>query len=365
MKTKLLLSAAVLLSSTILTPLTAAAHENDKTAPHAMGHAPLGVKADHRHKKGEWMLSYRNMTMDMEGSRDGTTALTPETIATTVANPFFGAAGQPPTFRVVPIQMSMDMHMVVGMYGLTDRVTLMAMTSYVKNDMDHLTFMGGMGTAVRGGFTTQSKGWGDSSVLAIVGLDDGSKHTRQINLNVGLTLPTGSTSETDQILTPMGATPSPRLPYPMQLGTGTYDFTPGLTYFDRQGKIGWGAQASARVPLGENSDGYKRGNMGSATAWLAYEPAYWISFSGRLKAQSQGAILGQDPLIMAPVQTADPDNHGGQTLDALFGVNLAGQTGALRGQKLAIEYGLPLSRDLNGPQLETDNTLMIGWQKSF
>lgn len=354
-----------LFAATALTPTMANAHENDKTAPHAMGHAPLGVKGDHRHKKGEWMLSYRFMTMDMEGTRDGTAALTPDQIATGEANPFFGMPGQPPTLRVVPTKMRMNMHMVGGMYGLTDRITLMGMTSYRDNDMDHITYMGAMGTTVRGEFNTQSKGFGDSTLAAIIGLDSGGKRTRQINLNLGLSLPTGSVTQTDQILTPMGGMPSPRLPYPMQLGTGTVDALSALTYFDRKDKIGWGAQANVRVPLGENSDGYKPGEQFDASVWAAYEPAYWVSFSGRVKAETKGAISGRDAVIVAPVQTADPANHGGDIVDILFGINLAGQTGALRGHRLALEYGIPVLRDLNGPQLETDSTLTLGWQKAF
>ena len=349
----------------ICNPVTAAAHENDTSAPHAMGHAPIGVMADHRHKKGEVMTSYRFMTMDMDGNRDGRDSLSPQTIATTVPNTFFGAPMQPPTLRVVPLQMQMNMHMVGAMYGLSDRITLMGMTSYSDNEMDHVTFMGGMGASIRGNFTTASKGFGDSTIAAIIGLDDGAKPTRQINLNLGLSLPTGSNTETDQILTPMGGTPSPRLPYPMQLGSGTYDLKPAVTYFDRAGKIGWGTQASARLPLGDNDEGYRAGPRVDATAWIAYEPGYSVSFSGRLKAWSQDDISGRDAAIAAPVQTADPANHGGEQVQALLGVNLAGQTGALRGHRLALEVGVPIYRNLNGPQLETDSVVTLGWQKAF
>jgi len=343
----------------------ALAHENDSDAPHALDHAPIGVMADHRHDKGEWMLSYRYMTMNMDGSRDGTNRLTPDEIATTVPNRFFGTPGQPPTLRVVPTNMRMDMHMFGAMYGLTDRITLMGMISYVTKDMDHLTYMGSMGTNTLGRFTTKADGFGDSYITAIIGLDDGSNPKRQINLNVGLSLPTGSNEETDQILTPMGGTPSPRLPYPMQLSTGTYDLKSALTYSDRKGKMGWGVQASARVPLGQNDEGYKFGERIEGTVWAAYEAAYWVSLSGRLKASSQGQIDGIDPFIVAPVQTADPDNQGGEQVEALFGINLVGQHGALRGHRLALEVGLPLYRDLNGPQLETDSTVTLGWQKAF
>ena len=63
----------------------------------ASDHAPIGVMVDHRHKKGEVMVSYRYMRMNMDGSRIGTDPVTPEQIATTVPNRFFGTPGQPPT----------------------------------------------------------------------------------------------------------------------------------------------------------------------------------------------------------------------------------------------------------------------------
>lgn len=343
----------------------ALAHEDGRAGAHAQDHAPIGVMADHRHKTGEWMISYRYMTMHMEGSRDGRRALSPDEIVTTIANPFAGLDGQPPTLRVVPTDMKMDMHMVGAMYGLSDTITLMGMTSYLENDMNHLTYLGGMGATVRGEFETTTTGFGDSSIGAIIGLDDGAKQGRQINLNLGLSLPTGSNSQTDQILTPMGDTPTTRLPYPMQLGTGTFDFTPGLTYFDRARKMGWGTQVSSRVPLADNAEGYKFGNRVEGTAWLSYEPEYWLSFSARVKARAQGQIKGQDSAIVAPVQTADIQNSGGETVEALIGVNLVGQTGILKGHRLALEYGLPVHRNLNGPQLETDSILTVGWQKAF
>jgi len=349
----------------MLWPATALAHEDDKTAPHAMNHAPIGVMADHRHRKGEWMLSYRYMTMEMEGNRDGTTSLSADQIVSETPNRFFGSPMQPPTLRVVPESMQMDMHMVGAMYGLSDRVTLMGMTSYVSREMDHVTYQGGMGTTVLGNFTTKSDGQGDSSIGAIIGLGAGFEKASQVNLNLGLTLPTGSIKQTDQILTPMGTTPSPRLPYPMQLGTGTFDIKAGLSYLDRNGPVGWGAQANSRIPTAKNDEGYAFGNSFDATAWLSYEPAYWISMSGRVEARTQGDIKGIDSLIAAPVQTADSDNFGGQSLTVFGGVNMVGQTGALRGHRLAFEVGVPVYRDLNGPQLETDLIFTAGWQKAF
>lgn len=354
------LACASLTFSTFSGP--AFAHDGDGgKVNYATDHAPIGVMADHRHKQGEWMVSYRYSYMDMEGNRDGTASLSPETIATTVPNRF----GMPPTLRVVPIQMDMNMHMAGAMYGLSDRITLMGMGMYMSNDMDHVTFAGMAGDTRLGEFTTGSSGFGDMTLGAIIGLDDGSTAHRQINLGLAVSLPTGSTTEADTVLTPMDTSPQLRLPYPMQLGSGTWDAKPSLTARTRFGRWSVGGQTSAVIRLEKNEEGYKLGDKLEGTAWLAFEPTPSLSLSGRVKARTQGKIDGIDAAIAAPVQTADPDNQGGQVIEALVGLNFAASGGVFEGTRFAAELGLPLYRDLNGPQLETDMTLTLGLQKAF
>ncbi len=141
---------------------------------------------------------------------------------------------------------------------------------------------------------------------------------------------------------------------------------PGITYTGRTGDLSWGAQYLAEIRLeGENDEGYAWGDKHTLTGWVAYEWAPWISTSVRLDATTQGTIDGIDPNIAGPVQTANPLFYGGERVDAYFGVNLAGQTGIIRGHRLALEVGAPIYQDLNGPQMETDWTLMVGWQKAF
>lgn len=332
----------------------------------AKDHAPIGVMGDHMHKKGEVMFSYRFMRMEMDGSRIGTNGVSPETIATTVPNRFFGTPGQPPTLRVVPLNMTMDMHMLGAMYAPTDWLTLMAMGNLLDNDMDHVTFQGGMGATELGNFQTKSFGFGDTKITGLVRLlqSDGDHHSgHHAHLNLGVSLPTGSTTQTDQILTPMGGTPSPRLPYPMQLGSGTFDLEPGVTYTGRASDFSWGAQYRATLRMGTNDQGYVLGDKHEATSWALWGPAPWVAFSARALFRTLASTDGLDPAIVAPVQTANPDFHGGDRVDVGFGVNLAGQYGAVRGHRLGVELLLPVHQDLNGPQLETDWTLTIGWQK--
>lgn len=339
-----------------------------KHAPRADGHAPIGVMGDHRHHQGDLMLSYRYMNMWMQGSKIGLDDVSPDRIVTTVPNRFFGQPMQPPTLRVVPTDMNMNMHMFGAMYGLTDQVTLNVMLPYIDKDMNHITYKGGMGTTRLGRFSTSTDGIGDLSFGGIVGLYDSKTEDSEqhLNLLLNLSAPTGSITERGRILTPMGATPIVRLPYSMQLGSGTWDLLPGVVYTTRTGDLSFGAQYRGNFRLeDENSEGYRLGTLHQATGWAAYQWAPWISTSLRVAYQNLGDIDGIDLDISGPVQTANPDFYGGDRADLLVGLNLVGQKGAACGHRLAAEFGAPFYQRLNGPQLETDYTFTVGWQKAL
>ena len=79
--------------------LTSFAHNEPWTASRPDGHAPLTVMGDHMHAMGEWMVSYRYMTMDMQGLLKGSDSVQP-----TMADTSFMPA-------MLPKDMTMDMHM--------------------------------------------------------------------------------------------------------------------------------------------------------------------------------------------------------------------------------------------------------------
>ncbi|REH36709.1 hypothetical protein DFR26_1845 [Paraperlucidibaca baekdonensis] len=343
------------------------ASENTAHASHGgvLSHAPIGVMGDHRHGKGEFMWSYRFMRMNMEGNRQGTDSISNDEIVTTVANP----NGSPATVRVVPKKMTMDMHMLGAMYGLSDRVTLMAMVPYLQNSMDHITYMGPSptgpnGTKVLGEFSTESNGLGDISLSALVGLY--THGASQVHAHIGVSLPTGTIKNEDTVLAPTGAMPRLRVPYAMQIASGTYDFLPGLTYTSQHQRWGWGAQYLGRLPLEKRNDqGYVLGAQHSITGWGAYAVAPWISTSLRVKGTHRDRIHGMDAAIRAPIQTANPDNYGGEQVDIGFGVNLMGTSPGLKGKRVALEVLTPVYRNLNGTQLEQDWTLTVGAQVAY
>lgn len=338
-------------------------HDGAPTPARADGHAPIGVMGDHMHNAGEWMIGYRYMTMSMSDPVLGDENVSPDWIVTNMPNRFFGMPGQPPTLRVVPLEMDMSMHMAGVMYAPTDWVTLIASTSYVEKEMTAVTYAGMMGTTRLGTFSMDTGGWGDSRITAAFRLyQNGNAH---VQFNAGLSLPTGSITERVRVLSPMGTWMNMRAAYGMQLGTGTYDVRPSLTYTDRANDLSWGAQYSGALRFDENDEGYTWGDEHQVTGWLAYQFAPWISASSRLTARTQESIDGIDPNIMGPTQGADPDNYGGDHVDLSFGVNLIGQSGVLFDHRLAAEVSLPLHSDVNGLQLERDWALTIGYQKAF
>lgn len=337
----------------------AALNAHAQEAFRADDHAPIGVMADHYHEAGEVMLSYRYMTMSMQGNRDGTSNLSRDEIATTVPNRFFGNPGQPPTLRIVPTEMTMDMHMLGAMFAPSDRLTVMTMLGYVEKKMQHVTYQGGAGTTVLGGFTTKTSGISDTTVAALIRLREAE--IDRLHATVGISAPTGDIDETGTILAPTGMTPTIRVPYPMQLGSGTYDVIGGLTYSRFLDRRSWGIQWRSAIRTGTNDEGYTLGDEHRLTGWYSGLLSPQFSWSARVEYLDRGNISGLDPRIMGPVQTADPARQGASRLDAALGINFATESG----HRLALEYVIPIEQDLDGPQLEVDSQLTLGYQLTF
>lgn len=298
-------------------------------------HAPIGVMGDHIHKEGEWMVSYRYRMMHMEGNLNGSSSVSDRTVLN--------------AYMVTPTEMTMSAHMLGLMYAPNDDVTVMVGLPYMHKSMDHLTRRGGR-------FTTTSSGLGDIKVAALVRLLEEDGH--RLHFNAGLALPTGAVDARDA--TPMG--PNQILPYPMQLGSGTLDLMPGLTYAGFSEDWSWGAQVLGTVRMGSNKRGYKLGNEGELSIWGAKRWNDTISTSVRLNGRTWGDISGSDPALNPRViPTADPTLRAGSRLDVLLGLN----SSLGNGHRLLIEGGVPLAQSLDGPQLGVDYVLTAGWQLSF
>lgn len=348
------------------TEMPAMSGDPDMSGPmqgHDHMHAPpVGVMGAHLAGQGKFMLMYTPMFMHMQGSRIGTRRVSQEEIVTTIPNRFdmmpMTPGVQPATLRIAPDDMSMEMHMFSGMYGITDSISLMLMTSYVEKSMTMVTFAGPSGTTRLGTSEGHTAGLGDTTLALAFKIWQTPGH--KLNGTLGVSLPTGSIEERGRMLNPMGMMMEMRSAYGMQLGTGTYDLVPSLTYMGSSGRIGWGAQAKARIALeGENEEGYRWGDLYEATAWLSYKLTSALAGTARIAASTQGQIHGQDSQIGGIFQGTYPEFYGGDRIEAFLGLNGHMPLGEGRMARLGIEAGVPLYQNLNGPQLSRDWSLSL------
>ncbi|MBJ6724346.1 nitrous oxide reductase accessory protein NosL [Geomesophilobacter sediminis] len=299
----------------------------------------------HTHPAGSAMVNYRYSHTEMSGLRAGTSKVPIGDAVPTTSR--YG-------YMMASTRMSMDMHMVMAMYGITDRLTLMGMTAFLDNSMEMVMDMGmGMGRTREP--TMRTSGLGDTELRGVYKLSDA------LVGSLGVSFPTGNITQQFQT---MGNTF--RAPYDMQLGSGTYDLKPALTYNAVSDDGAWnlGGQASYTFHPGKNEAGYSLGDSVKATGWLqrAFGPvSSWL----RLSFNSSGRIHGEDgeirkSLQMAPSPDADPANYGGERLDGLVGVSYA-----IGPVSIGVEGGIPLYQRVNGLQLETDWLLTAGAQLMF
>ena len=322
-------------------------------------HAPISVMGDHTHAKGGWMASYRFMRMDMDGMRNGTERV--------YANDVFAQG-----YSVSPESMFMDMHMLGLMYAPTDTLTLVLMANYIETKMDHKVYSQMGANMINNGdrtFTTNTSGIGDFKLGGLYRFY--LKGNRKAHVGLSLNLPTGSIEQKDK--TPkMGGAVNQQLPAPMQLGSGTYDLLPSLTYVQQFERWSYGAQTNAVIRLeSENDNGYRLGDSFGVTTWAGYNLNEWVAVNAGLNYAYTRKLKGSQDKVgtVGPngqsVTTAFNSNYGGERIDAIFGLNFYAPVGTLKGQRIAIDLRLPLWQDLNGYQLETDSIVTIGWQMAF
>lgn len=301
---------------------------------------PAGVMISHAHAKNEWMISYRYMGMTMQGlnSKKESDVLS--------------------VYTASPRAMQMQMHMVMAMYGLTDRLTVMAMFQYVFNYMNMTMPMG----KHYYNHSMLSSGLGDTRLYALYALR--KKGTEQLLMSAGFNIPTGT-------INIKGAAGSmmfdaQRFPYSMQFGSGTYDVLPCINYLIQQNKMSYSAQMASVLRTHYNSLNYKYGNELTVSAWAAWQWLSYITSSLRVEANAAGKIKGKDQTLKVYDEpSANPDNYGGERIQVYLGTSFRIKKRFLDKNRLSIEYGLPVYQNLNGIQMKTKVGLFAAWPLTF
>jgi len=316
------------------------------------------------HPKGMWMLNTKWMHMQMDGLQAGTKPVQESQVGPAVA-PMSPVQNVKYPYMMIPTHMTMDMMMFMGMYGVTDKLTLMGMLNYQTSGMQMLMDMGNMMgnpfNSVSGSPPMNTGGLGDTEIDALYKIYDSK--LGKVTGTLGLSLPTGSTK---QGIDAMGTTF--RAPYDMQLGSGTVDFKPALTYNWVSDNVLWnlGGQASGIVHTGTNH-GWAYGNSIKLSTWgqRAFGPATtWV----RLRYTDTAQIHGSDPQIQllmdpengAPTPDADPHNYGGKILNAFVGASYKYKIFSF-----GVEGGVPTYQYLNGLQMKNSWQITSGFQAMF
>ena len=264
-----------------------------------------------------------------------------------------------------PNSMSMNMYMVDLMYAPTDWMTLMLMPQFMTNEM-HLRGLDGApapsvenGHAAHGANPNHSSGGvGDVDMAALVELYETPGH--KIHATVGFTAPTGSIRQSI-------SGNSEYQHYMMQLGSGTWNFWPSITYNGFDDKLFWGGQLSAIAVLeGTNDAGYRNGDLFQSTAWAGYQLAEWLNGTLRGVYTYQDRIHGAYNSNFNPGGPMDyPQNYGGQFFDVGFGLNTTVHQGAFQGNHFGVEWVQPAYSDYNGTQLSRAGSLWANWSLTF
>ena len=347
-------------------------HDHGDHQAHAGGDAPAGVMHAHMmDQAGSLMVGYSYM-FSQQGGRiiNGSAPASDRAIVAACGN-----AGCPAT----PRDMRMHMHMLHFMYAPAERVNLMLMPQVVSMTMANRILDGGYFTATPGhnhgdidlsGHTTG--GVGDTVASALVGMARWPGGA--LNLGIGVSIPTGSINKK------MPSHGNALHDYGMQLGSGTWDLLPSLTYLGAGGKWSWGAQVSGvlrqRRP---NHNGYNLGDVLQQTAWVGYRLASTLSVSLRAVHTVQGPIRGEmqglEPVFDASGRVSFPrplhnstdvaGNYGGRFTDIGVGFSLALPGRESAGDRIGLEWLAPVRQQVSGYQLERKGSLAVNWSMMF
>jgi len=318
-------------------------------------HAPAGVMFDHMiGKAGGIMTGYRYMYGRQAGDMlHGVNPVSDKTIAN-------NACGKGKC-ELAPAYMDMHMHMLDLMYAPTDWLNLMLMPQFMDMDMSLRTLKG---VSPVDEHHHDTGGVGDTGMYALFKIFNNPGH--HLHTALGFSAPTG---DVGIMLRPGGhhGGPGGFIHYGMQLGSGTWDFKPSITYTGQQNKWSWGAQLNGTLRMEDrNASGFAFGDIFQSTAWGSYNLLNWLSTSVRAVYTEQGKVRGGFNGIHPTDGSVDfAKNYGGHYWDVGFGINASIPSGELAGNRFSFEWLEPVEDKVNGYQLEREGALSATWSYAF
>lgn len=306
-----------------------------------------------------WSVGYRFVLARFDGNRDGTEDVSLEEVIFRPGE----EARTADNFPVVPLKISQQAQLLEIGFNATQRLGLRLLIPFIYQETDHRSVLPGFES-----FVISSSGVGDVNLSASYPAWNSGPHF--VLVTAGLSLPVGSIEQTGR--TPRDAMRDTQLPYTMQIGSGTFDLTPGLVYTGRAETLRWGGELRGTLRLGETDRDYTLGDRLSVTAWARHPVTEWFEPSLSLIGQSWGRIDGDDTSLRVdtpeapspfpyPAAVTDPSKFGGTKVVAQIGATLRVPGDRLVGHSLDLELGIPAYQSLNGPQPKELWRFGAGW----
>ncbi len=319
----------------------------------ALPPAPLGVFGVDMPAAGRLTFSVGAQFSNYSHSLLGTQGVSSQQLAATVPWYWIPTASK---LRLIPQDISNSSQGVSLAYGVTKDISIVVVTGMIEKNIDMMTFKGTSGIIPLGMSFSGTDGMTDSTLAGIWRVYQDPINRIQINL--GMSFPTGSDHNTFTLLQPNGTYATSRAFYSMQPGSGTFDVMPGIVYAGVLGKWSWGLSYRGRLPLGVNPEGWMYGDLHEFNGWGGYSWTPNLTTTVRVAGTLQGSIIGADRLVVGKAPAADPNFYGGQRVELFGGAAIGGRMIGMNSLSIAVEAGIPVYQDLIGPLLSRN------WQAS-
>jgi hypothetical protein len=180
-----------------------------------------------------------------------------------------------------------------------------------------------------------------------------------IEFSAGVSFPLGSINQ-------RGRSPfkeNDYLPFPMQLGSGTFDILPGIFYRGLYDRFSWAVSAKSTIRTGRNSLNYKFGNMYSSSVMLRYDWLKWFAQSVRLDALYIDKYEGNTKEL-TPGFLPDPSTQTAFNLDLVLNFSIFNISEFLKNSRLDLDFSIPVAQVVNNFPKKIYG-IRLGLQKGF
>ena len=264
-------------------------------------------------------------------------------------------------FPVVPTFICQNVHAFSTSYAVSKSINLSLVVPYIAQGTDHISSVPNFPE-----FLLKSKGVGDIGLSAsyLKRLTPDSA----LQFNGGIRVPTGSIDQMGD--TPRnGAGTLERLPYTMQIGSGTVDLTASANYSRKFNDVQVGLNANTTIRTGMNDNNYRLGNNYGLAASVQYTKHKHIQPGIRVNFREIERIKGADLSLLVPAPIpfpagiTNPDNYGGEKVNIAALVKICPEKDCK--VSFSGEYGIPIYQNLNGIQPQDRNYVSFSAALNF